>query len=67
MSFDGGSSPKNVVFQSWYKQGQPIKTMFTPILDPKLPMIDPTPYGWSQEEGSNALRSTTVPVDTPAG
>ena len=33
-------------------------------LDPKSPVLDPTSYGWSQEEGSTALSPTTVPPDT---
>ena len=30
-------------------------------LDPNPPVLDPTSYGWSQEEGSTALSPTTVP------
>ena len=33
-------------------------------LDPNPPVLDPTSYGWSQEEGSTALSPTTVPPDT---
>ena len=33
-------------------------------LDPNPPVLDPTSYGWSQEEGSTALHRTTVPPDT---
>ena len=33
-------------------------------LDPNPPVLDPTSYGWSQEEGSIALSPTTVPPDT---
>ena len=30
-------------------------------LDPNTPVLDPTYYGWSQEERSTALSPTTVP------
>ena len=30
-------------------------------LDPNPPVLDPTSYNWSQEEGSTALSSTTAP------
>ena len=33
-------------------------------LDPNPPVLGPTSYGWSQEEGSTALSPTTVPTDT---
>ena len=34
-------------------------------LDLNPPVLDPTSYGWSQEEGSTALSPTTVPPQTP--
>ena len=33
-------------------------------LDPNAPVLDPTSYGWSQEEGRTALSPTTVTPDT---
>ena len=35
-------------------------------LDPNPRVLDPTSYGWSQEEGSTALSPTTVPPQTPS-
>ena len=39
-------------------------TIWLHAFGPNPPVLDPTSYGWSQEEGSTELSPTTVPSDT---